>query len=103
MASEAIWKQGPDGDGLVRTANTGNTLPPTTLHRCLATGSAHLDGLCDNVFVGPVSLVAAAGLFSLRSCRRVCRRVGRRRVEAQRNRSSRCLRGTMPRALYLPE
>jgi len=33
MASEAIWKQGPDWDGLVRTANTSDTLPPTTLRR----------------------------------------------------------------------
>src|SRR5215471_2709618 len=48
-------------------------------------------------------LVAAADLFSLRLCRRVCRRVGSRRAEARRNRSPRCLRGTMPRAPYLPE
>src|SRR6516162_3343127 len=34
-------------------------------------------------------------VFSLRSCRRVCRRVGSRRAEARRNRSPRCLRGTM--------
>src|SRR5262249_33257560 len=35
--------------------------------------------------------------FNLRSCRRVCRRGGSRRAEARRNRSPRCLRGTMPR------
>jgi hypothetical protein len=54
------------------------------------------------------SRAARAGLgrwevFNLRSCRRVCRRLGSRRAEAQRNRSPRCLRGTMPRAQYLPE
>jgi hypothetical protein len=42
-------------------------------------------------------------VFSLRSCKRVCRRVGSRRAEARRNRSLRCLRGTIPRALHLPE
>src|SRR5262249_59102565 len=42
-------------------------------------------------------------LFSLRSCRRVCRRVGSRRAEARRNRSLRCLRGTILRAPHLPE
>jgi hypothetical protein len=40
-------------------------------------------------------------LFSLRSCRRVCRRAGSRRAEARRNRSPRCLRGTLPRAQCL--
>ena len=35
-------------------------------------------------------------LFSLRLYRRVCRRLGSRRAEARRNRSPRCLRGTMP-------
>ena len=45
----------------------------------------------------------AAGLFSLRSCSWVCRQSGSRRAEARRNRSPRCLRGTMPRAPYLPE
>jgi hypothetical protein len=44
-----------------------------------------------------------AGVFSPRSCRRVCPRVGSRRAEARRNRSPRCLRGTIPRAPYLPE
>jgi hypothetical protein len=42
-------------------------------------------------------------LFSLRSCRRVCRRIGSHHAEARRNRSPRHLRGTMPRAPYLPE
>jgi len=42
-------------------------------------------------------------LFSLRSCRRVYRRAGSRRAEARRNRSPRRLRGTKPRAPYLPE
>ena len=41
-------------------------------------------------------------VFSLRSCRRVCRRVGSRPAGARRSRSPRCLPGTMPRALYLP-
>ena len=36
-------------------------------------------------------------LFSLHLCRRVCRQSGSRRAEARRNRSPRCLRGTMPR------
>src|SRR5262245_30072861 len=45
----------------------------------------------------------AAGLFSIRSCSWVCRQSGSRRAEARRNRSPRCLRGTMPRAPYLPE
>jgi len=45
----------------------------------------------------------AAGLFSLRSCRRVCRPPGSPRAAVRRNRSPRCLRETMPRALRLPE
>ena len=44
-----------------------------------------------------------SGVFSLRSYRRVCRRVGSHRVEARRNRLLRCLRGTTPRARYLLE
>ncbi len=42
-------------------------------------------------------------VFSLRSCRRACRRVGSRRAEARRNRSPQCLRETMPRVPSLLE
>src|SRR6516164_9453451 len=52
---------------------------------------------------GPVSRVRRRGDFSVRSRRRVCRRVGSRRAEAQRNRSPRCLRGTKPHVPNLPE
>jgi hypothetical protein len=45
---------------------------------------------------------AERSVFSLRACRRVCRRVGNRREEAQRNRSLRCFRETMPHAPHLP-
>jgi hypothetical protein len=51
----------------------------------------------------PPKLLAEWGVFSLRACRRVCHRVGNRREEAQRNRSPRCLRGTMLHARHLPE
>ena len=52
--------------------------------------------------IAALSWFAGAGIFTLRSCRRVCRRAGSRRAEARRNLSPRCLRGTKPRAPSLP-
>src|SRR5262249_60274836 len=46
---------------------------------------------------------AERDVFSLRSGRRVFRRAGSPRAEARRNRSPRCLRGTMSRVPSLPE
>src|SRR5207244_554511 len=41
--------------------------------------------------------------FSPHLCTRVCRQLGSRRAEARKNRSPRCLRGTIPRAPHLLE
>ena len=42
-----------------------------------------------------LQILAERKLFSLRSWRRACRRVGSRCAEARRNRLPRCLRGTL--------